>query len=207
MTAIFDSMPAIILIIGNSPTITSTSKLDLTKIPLKKVILEVDDINLLEDAFKKYVIIDLIVFDLDVINDFVINKIGVIKKLRPQVPLVVMSDLPLIILESFCLTVRAECCLQKSMPVDVVTAHLLKFLSLNSINEYPLSGSVKLSERQMEIVRLIDQGFSNADIAVELCIEVVSVKTHLVRIFRLLNAKNRSEAVFLARQKRFLNAI
>ncbi|SNX66346.1 LuxR family two component transcriptional regulator [Streptomyces sp. TLI_55] len=52
-----------------------------------------------------------------------------------------------------------------------------------------------LSEREIEVVRLLAQGHSNRVIAGALFLAEATVKTHLVRIYRKLGAENRAAAV------------
>lgn len=52
-----------------------------------------------------------------------------------------------------------------------------------------------LSEREVEVVRLLAQGRSNRTIAAALFVTEATVKTHLVRIYRKLGTENRAGAV------------
>jgi len=52
-----------------------------------------------------------------------------------------------------------------------------------------------LSEREMEVMKLVTRGLSNKDIADELCLSVRTVQGHMVNIFNKLNVSSRTEAV------------
>src|SRR6266545_3177151 len=54
--------------------------------------------------------------------------------------------------------------------------------------------TLRLTSREREIVFLIDQGFSNREIAVVLGIEISTVKNHVHHILEKLPARGRSEA-------------
>jgi LuxR family transcriptional regulator, maltose regulon positive regulatory protein len=56
-----------------------------------------------------------------------------------------------------------------------------------------------LSQRELEVLRLIALGASNQDIAEQLVITVGTVKSHINHLLRKLNAQNRTEAVARAR--------
>ncbi|HRW04981.1 MAG TPA: response regulator transcription factor, partial [Caldilineaceae bacterium] len=56
-----------------------------------------------------------------------------------------------------------------------------------------------LTERELEILRLVAAGLSNATIAAQLVIAVGTVKTHLKRIYGKLAVKSRTQAVAQAR--------
>jgi predicted ATPase/DNA-binding CsgD family transcriptional regulator len=61
-----------------------------------------------------------------------------------------------------------------------------------------------LTERELEVLRLIAEGLSNYDIAVHLFLGVSTVKTHVNRIFSKLCVKNRTQAVARARELRVI---
>jgi len=56
-----------------------------------------------------------------------------------------------------------------------------------------------LSERELEVLRLLSEGASNSDIADQLIIAVSTVKRHLTNIFAKLDVSNRTQAVTRAR--------
>jgi len=52
-----------------------------------------------------------------------------------------------------------------------------------------------LTEREMEVLKLVTKGLSNKDIAQELCLSVRTVQGHLANIFNKLRVSSRTEAV------------
>lgn len=60
----------------------------------------------------------------------------------------------------------------------------------------------ELTEREREVVALIDRGLSNKEIARNLCIEVPTVKNHVHNILEKLHVHRRSEAAASIRQRR-----
>ncbi len=53
----------------------------------------------------------------------------------------------------------------------------------------------KLSDREIDVLALVDRGLSNRQIAAELHISEATVKTHLVHIYTKLGVDNRTSAV------------
>lgn len=54
---------------------------------------------------------------------------------------------------------------------------------------------IKISPREIQVLRCISIGFSNHDVAEKLHLSENTVKSHLFNIFRKLNVKNRTQAV------------
>jgi len=72
---------------------------------------------------------------------------------------------------------------------------------LNGVNALREDKTSQLSEKETAIVNLIIYGFTNKEIAAKLHVSEPTVKTHLNRIFRKLNIKNRAQLVSYAVKK------
>lgn len=59
---------------------------------------------------------------------------------------------------------------------------------------------VKLTGRELDVLRLLDTGASNREIAKALFVTEATVKTHLVHVFEKLGADSRAKAVAIARE-------
>lgn len=62
-----------------------------------------------------------------------------------------------------------------------------------------------LSDREIEVLKLVGQGKSNKDIAQELFISVNTVKVHLNNIFKKLNVTSRTEATLYAIEHKIID--
>nr|WP_102420019.1 response regulator transcription factor [Mycobacterium sp. 4858] len=56
----------------------------------------------------------------------------------------------------------------------------------------------ELTTRELDVLTLMGRGFSNAEIAAELCISGVTVKSHIGRIFGKLDLRDRAAAIVYA---------
>jgi DNA-binding NarL/FixJ family response regulator len=68
----------------------------------------------------------------------------------------------------------------------------------------PPPGFADLSEREREVLALIGEGRSNAEIAAALVISMATVKTHVRHIFAKLDLRDRAQAVVAARDARLV---
>ncbi|UUT36607.1 response regulator [Microbacterium elymi] len=59
---------------------------------------------------------------------------------------------------------------------------------------------VRLTDRERDVLRLLDRGASNREIARELFVTEATVKTHLAHIFTKLGADSRSRVLAVARE-------
>ena len=57
-----------------------------------------------------------------------------------------------------------------------------------------------LSERELEVLALIAAGMSNQDIAAKLFLSTSTIKTHINRLYRKLDARSRTQAIARARE-------
>ena len=90
---------------------------------------------------------------------------------------------------------RGEAAITRQM-----TMRLLKHMTSSE----PSGEHVLLSEREIEILKLVASGKSNQSIADQLSISENTVKYHLKNILQKLGVSNRTEAVTIAMQKGYL---
>ena len=84
-----------------------------------------------------------------------------------------------------------------------VTKRVIRQFARKPRPEVPL-GLDELTPRELEILRLIVDGLSNAEIGAELYITDTTVKTHVTHILQKLDLRDRVQAVVLAYQTGFL---
>jgi LuxR family maltose regulon positive regulatory protein len=68
------------------------------------------------------------------------------------------------------------------------------------LNAVQAAGGEPLSDREMEVLRVMAEGLSNREISERLFVSEATVKTHVQRIFRKLDVVSRTQAVTRARE-------
>jgi DNA-binding NarL/FixJ family response regulator len=65
---------------------------------------------------------------------------------------------------------------------------------------------VGLTKRELEVLKLVASGLSNAEIAQQLYVSDATVKTHVARVFTKLNVRDRAQAVIAAYESGLVEA-
>jgi two-component system response regulator DevR len=76
---------------------------------------------------------------------------------------------------------------------------------LRGQDEPSQAADVPLNDTQLRILRLVAAGFSNREIGRQVNLSENTVKSHVQKIFRKLNVRNRAEAAVLASQQGWLD--
>ena len=151
---------------------------------------------------------DLLILDLSMPD---MNGISFIKSLISRninIPIVIMSAKEDLVTLSECFKLGVLGFLPKTWTINqlstaltkidngeiVVPEHIANSLAIMSKNSLENTQS-SLSERQLEILKMVQAGLTNAGIASVLYISEATVKSHLQRVFRILGAKNRMDSV------------
>jgi DNA-binding NarL/FixJ family response regulator len=79
-----------------------------------------------------------------------------------------------------------------------VTRRLIERFAAQPAAAHPASTLADLTERESEVLVLVAQGLSNAEIADHLYISLFTAKTHVSRILTKLHARDRAQLVMLA---------
>ena len=82
---------------------------------------------------------------------------------------------------------------------EVYISHAPGFI----LNESELS-RLGISKRELEVLQLMAEGFSNQEIAGRLFISLSTVKTHAARLFEKLDVKRRTQAIEKAKKLRLI---
>src|SRR4051812_33952036 len=80
-----------------------------------------------------------------------------------------------------------------------VSAILLRRLSALASQRQPLAEELVLTAREVQILRMLELGHSNREIAGKLCIAVHTVKNHVHSLLTKLGVSTRAQAAALSR--------
>jgi len=163
---------------------------------------------------------DLIILDLNLGDHQGVSGIEQVRAMAPDSPVLVISAVEdkQTILE--CLSLGAAGFVLKSQPsatflraVELVLAGQIYFPYLSqgdvSAAQHEFFSKAQLqtlTNKQLQVLRLLGEGYSNKDICQTLCIAETTVKTHVSDILRKLKVKNRTQAA-LALNKELLMAL
>ncbi len=86
-----------------------------------------------------------------------------------------------------------------SLPPDLARKMMLK--PQDSVSTPSASG---LTERELDVLRWVAQGYSNKQIALELSVSTTTVRTHISNLLRKLNLENRTQLALYARQNNLM---
>ncbi len=107
-------------------------------------------------------------------------------------------------IETLLKEIQARKKVKSSEQLDAVSNEYLNDL-LRSFDTEKKTASIiseeKLSDREMDTLKLLSEDLSNQEIANQLYISITTVKTHVRNILLKLEARNRSEAVVKAKEK------
>jgi len=169
--------------------------------PASKVV-ELEKYSELQAALIKNGEPELFVLDLLLPGVKGATAISDVKKMYPEIPLVVLSAMPSGEARDACLEAGADLYIEKSTDtaeISAATQDILKSDDDEVDADAVVVGDIKLSKRQKQLILMLDRGLSNRDIAAELSISEHTVKVHLWRLFRRLGVKSRTQTLHFAR--------
>jgi DNA-binding NarL/FixJ family response regulator len=86
----------------------------------------------------------------------------------------------------------------EALLAPAVTQRLIERFVVRPLPHEAAPGLAELSPRELEVLRLLARGLSNAEIAAALILGEATVKTHVARVLRKLGVRDRVQAVVYA---------
>ena len=169
--------------------------------PASKVV-ELEKFSELQAALIKNGEPELFVLDLLLPGVKGATAISDVKKMYPEIPLVVLSAMPSGEARDACLEAGADLYIEKSTDTAEISQAIHDIMKSDDDEadaDAVVVGDIKLSKRHKQLILMLDRGLSNRDIAAELNISEHTVKVHLWRLFRRLGVKSRTQTLHFAR--------
>ena len=88
-----------------------------------------------------------------------------------------------------------------------ITRRLISRFAGAALRPDPDRRLARLTQRELEIVKLVGQGMSNDEIAAELCLSPATARTHVSRAMRKLDVRDRAQLVVFAYQSRLVELV
>ena len=158
--------------------------------------------------------LDLILLDLDMPGINGLDAIQTLLDIQADTPIVMISAHEEISVINKALAKGIKGFIPKTTSADVTLSALLLVLSGGTylppqlMQQIPMetksNDNILLTTRQTEVLKLLQKGVQNKNIAFELGLSPSTIKVHIRRIFTTLGARNRSEAVNIAIEKGIL---
>jgi DNA-binding NarL/FixJ family response regulator len=193
-----------IYVIEDHPLMREAVGMLLRRLRPTMAVIELDRLGLLQAAIAEHGEPSMFVLDLKLPDTTGVSGVCQLKNMYSLIPLAVLSASPSGDWEGQCLEAGADIYIEKSVgSVEIGAALKGLMLAEDSFEETQATGQ-KLSKRQNQLLLLLNKGLSNKDIAEDLGINEHTVKVHLWRLFRRIEVKSRTQAIFYARQKGLL---
>jgi DNA-binding NarL/FixJ family response regulator len=200
----------LIFVVDNHPLMREVMVLLLKRLKSDLTIVELDRLGGVAQSVEKHGRPNLVCMDLKLPDTVGVSGIKQVRQMFADMPLVVLSALPAAEHEDEALEAGADLYLEKSAGAANISQTFRTLLRAEAeaaeAADTPDAVGVfiepkKLSLRQMQLLKLVDEGLSNRDIADRLQISEHTVKVHLWRLFRRLDVKSRTQATYWARSQ------
>ncbi len=191
-----------IYVVDDHPLMREAVVMLFRRIAPEAMIVELDRLAPLLSKVQEFGEPDLLCLDLKLPDTHGVSGVREMRSHFPNLPIVVLSASPAADFEELSLDAGADLYLEKSSGATHLTQALRALVhpEIDSLDSRLPMGE-KLSRRQKELLKLLDRGLSNRDLAEQMEISEHTVKVHLWRLFRRIDVKNRSQAVHWARSR------
>jgi DNA-binding NarL/FixJ family response regulator len=191
-----------IFVVDDHPLMREAVVMLFRRIAPEATIVELDRLSPVAAKAEELGMPDLLCLDLKLPDTHGVSGVREMRAQFPHVPIIVLSASPASDFEDLSLDAGADLYLEKSSGAAHLTQALRALVTPDSESQSTKQPSTdKLSRRQRELLKLLDRGLSNKDLAEIMLISEHTVKVHLWRLFRRLEVKNRTQAVHWARSR------
>lgn len=189
----------LIFVVDDHPLMREAVVMLFRRIKSDATIVEMDRVAAIAQHAANHGSPDMICLDLKLPDTHGVSGVREVRAAFPHIPLVVLSASPATDYEDLALEAGADLYLEKAAGASQLAQSLRALVAPESEFGDAAPENEKLSKRQKQLLKLLDDGLSNRDIAEQLGISEHTVKVHLWRLFRRLEVKSRTQATHWAR--------
>jgi DNA-binding NarL/FixJ family response regulator len=191
-----------IFVVDDHPLMREAVVMLFRRISPDSTIVEMDRLSPVIAKAQELGLPDLLCLDLKLPDTHGVSGVREMRAQFPHTPIIVLSASPAADFEDLSIDAGADLYLEKSSGAAHLTQALRALVTPDSESmDAKPTVPEKLSRRQRELLKLLDRGLSNRELAEIMEISEHTVKVHLWRLFRRLSVKNRSQAVHWARSR------
>jgi DNA-binding NarL/FixJ family response regulator len=185
-----------IYVIDDHPMMREAVATLLRKLRPQKKIIELEQISALASAVEEHGAPTFFYLDLMLPDTMGVSGIRSLKNLYPLAPLAVLSGSSAIEWQERCVSAGADIYIDKAADANRIGDALQGLFLTGHEGENQASAvTVKLSDRQIQILALLSKGMSNCEMSVEMDLAEKTVNVHLWRLYRRINVSSRTQAV------------
>lgn len=191
-----------VLLLDNYPLVTEMIAMIIHRAQPLTHVLAIHSFNQLLKLINKSEEVNVIVIDPKSQGCFGFSSINHIAQCRPEAKIVIMTDVEFENDSTEALQYKPYHFINKASGIHLIFNQFKKILqpSSSELNqEKPQESIVKISKRQMQLLNLLNQGYSNKKISTELGLSEGTVKIHFYHLFKIINVNSRLEAVRYAK--------
>jgi DNA-binding NarL/FixJ family response regulator len=197
-------------------TVLIAEDTDMGRFGLRNMLITAKDIQILGETNSVYAVSrlikelspDILLMDLRWYDDDAAGRVHIreLKRENPELKVIAMTAYPNLIADAW--KAGADQVVSKNLRLE----ELLELVRTVSVRSHPPPAEDRsshkfqesLSPRELEVLDLLVQGFTDKEISSALGIKVNTTKNHVKNILQKLNASNRHKAVVIAREKGIL---
>jgi DNA-binding NarL/FixJ family response regulator len=183
-------------IIDNQPIARNTLQRMVHVLTPGASVIEMDSLSQIHDVQVNQNSPDIIITDLILRDACGLIVVEQLKSKFKDAQLMIMSSIVERGYYEFCSKIGVSLYLDKTSNLDDIYSVMIRCFKEGGFEISSEKSPKKLSKRLKQLVVLLERGMSNQELALEMGISECTVKVHLYRLYKLLNVKNRMQAVY-----------
>ena len=201
-------MPMTIYAVDDHPMLLDAVVMAMKRLRPHSNIVELNSLAAIDDALISHGPPDLVSLDINLPDSDSNSGVSKVRSMFPKAQIAVFSTHPSSEMEEICVASGADIYIEKGRGRGEYAEALQGLLAAAPGSDDDAQDGApdfKLSKRQGQLVKMMDRGLTNAEMAVALGLAETTVKVHLWRLYRKLGVNNRSRALFVVRANSLLD--